>query len=313
MLLILPKALWPVSLLLGLCVLTFFLSYVAPGDPARIILGPSATQQNVNALRTEMGLDRPVMVQFGQFLGETLTGRWGVSWLTRQPVLEEIGDHLRPTISLGFLASIYSITTALVLNVLAFAFPRLGGLLIPLLRLGIAVPGFVVSVAAALGMISLQSITGPLAGDGLQSYAVPALAVALYPTCVMAALLRDRIGDIMGLPFFRAGRASGYSLADQFMRILLPNSWPVLFTAWVNQISVLVFSTIVVEYVFSFRGIGSLLIRSIQGKDLPVISGIILLNGFFFLLVHTVSKIRFRADGFEPSQHGIKPEAIPAP
>lgn len=306
-------ALWPVSLLLGLCVLTFFLTYVAPGDPARIVLGPTATEQNVNALRAEMGLNRSVMVQFGQFLREAVTGRWGVSWLTRQPVLQEISSHLRPTISLGFLASIYSITTALVLNVLAFVFPRLGHLLIPLVRLGIAVPGFVVSVAAALGMISLQSVTGARAGDGILSYAVPALAVALYPTCVMTALLRDRIADIIGSSFYRAGRASGYSLDGLFLRVLLPNSWSALFTAWVNQISVLVFSTIVVEYVFSFRGIGALLIRSIQGKDLPVISGIILLNGLFFLFVHTLSNVRIRSGAFESSKCEVKPEGIPAP
>ena len=73
--------------------------------------------------------------------------------------------------------------------------------------------------------------------------------------------------------------------------MLLPNSWSTLLTAWVNQISLLVFSTIIVEYVFSFRGLGSLLIRSIQGKDLPVISGIILLNGFFFLLVRGLSNL----------------------
>jgi ABC-type dipeptide/oligopeptide/nickel transport system permease component len=70
----------------------------------------------------------------------------------------------------------------------------------------------------------------------------------------------------------------------------LRNSQATLFTAWVNQVSLLVFSTIVVEYVFSFRGIGALLIRSIQGKDLPVLSGIILLNGLFFLIVRAVSR-----------------------
>src|ERR1022692_5153471 len=77
---------WPVSLLRGLCVLTFFLSYVAPGDPARIILGPNARPDSVASLRTEMGLDRPLLAQFGSFMWETITGRWGNSWISRQPV-----------------------------------------------------------------------------------------------------------------------------------------------------------------------------------------------------------------------------------
>lgn len=286
----LRDGIWPVSLLVGLCVLTFFLSHVAPGDPARIILGPSAREETVKALRAEMGLDKPVTVQFGRFLGETVTGRWGASWLTRQPVLREIRDHLGPTLWLGFFASLYSITLALALNAAVFIFPRFGKLLLPTLRLGISLPGFVVSVAAALLTIRIQAWAGWTADNAPAgaSFLVPSLAVALYPACVMAALLRDRFSGILASPFFRSARASGYSPRALFFRVLLPNSWTTLFTAWVNQVSLLVFSTIVVEWVFSFRGIGTLLIRSIQGKDLPVLSGIILLNGMFFLIVRTL-------------------------
>jgi peptide/nickel transport system permease protein len=282
---------WPVSLLVGLCVLTFFLSYVAPGDPARIILGPNARPDSVAALRTEMGLDRSMLAQFGSFMREILTGKWGDSWISRQPVLREIGDHLQPTLWLGFFASVYSIALALLLNAFAFVFPRFGKPLIPTLRLGIALPGFVVAVAAALATIRFQGWTGWTADarSGI-SFLLPAFAVALYPACVMTTLLRDRFRGILASPFYRAARAGGYPLRDLFFRVLLPNSWATLFIAWVNQISLLVFSTIIVEWVFSFRGIGTLLIRSIQGKDLPVLSGIILLNGAFFLLVRTLSR-----------------------
>lgn len=283
---------WPTSLLLGLCALTFLLSHIAPGDTARIILGPAAREDAVAALRGEMGLDKPVVVQFLTFLRETVTGHWGTSWITRQPVLLEIGDHLRPTLFLGFFASVYSITAALLLNALAFAFPRFGKPMIPLLRLGISLPSFVVAVAAALAMSSLQMWTTRFSesnGDSLWVYAVPAIAVALYPACVMATLLRDRFSDILASPFFRAARASGYSRSALFERVLFRNAWPTLLAAWVNQISLLVYSTIIIEYVFSFRGLGTLLISSIQGKDLPVLSGIILLNGLFFLVVQTLS------------------------
>ena len=106
------RCIWPVSLLLGLCVLTFFLSYVAPGDPARIILGSNASPDSVAALRIEMGFDRPLIAQFASFMGEILTGRWGNSWISRQPVLREIGDHLPPTLWLGFAARLTPITGA---------------------------------------------------------------------------------------------------------------------------------------------------------------------------------------------------------
>jgi peptide/nickel transport system permease protein len=288
---IIHRLVWPVSLLLGLCVLTFFLSFVAPGDPARIILGPNARPDSVEALRAEMGFDRPLLVQFSSFMGEVLTGRWGNSWISRQPVLREIGDHLTPTIWLGFFASLYSMGLALVLNALAFVFPSLGRSAIPMLRLGIALPGFVVAVGVALATVRLQVWTGWTAdGRSGVSFLLPALAVAIYPACVMTTLLRDRFNGVLASPYFRAARASGYGMRELFVRVLLPNSWATLFTAWVNQISLLVFSTIIVEWYFSFRGIGTLLIRSIQGKDLPVLSGIILLNGAFFLLIRAIAR-----------------------
>jgi glutathione transport system permease protein len=288
---VLKSIAWPVSLLLGLCVLTFFLSHVAPGDPARIILGPSAREDVVQALRAEMGLDQPVWRQFARFMGDTVTGNWGASWLTRQPVLREIGDHLPPTLWLGFFASLYSMGLALAINALAYAWPGLGKLLIPSLRLGIAIPAFVFAVAAALATIRLETATGWSAGQqSAARFLLPALAVALYPACVMAALVRDRFSAIMASPFYRAARAAGQPPPLIFLQTLLANSWPTLLIAWVNQISMLVFSTIIVEWVFSFRGIGTLLIRSIQGKDLPVLSGIILLNGVFFLLIRMLAR-----------------------
>ncbi len=310
---LLQRGFFPVSLLMGLCAVTFFLSHVAPGDPARIILGPNAHQDSVTALRTEMGLDKPLMVQFGRFLGETFTGQWRASWISRQPVLRDIGDHLRPTLFLGFFASLYSILAALVLNAVAFVCPRLGNPFISLMRLGISVPSFVVSVAVVLATTGYQSKimdAFALKGDAALIYVIPALAVALYPACVMTALLRDRFSDIYASPFFRAGRAAGYSLTDLFVRVLIPNSWSTLLAAWINQISLLVFSTIIVEYVFSFRGLGSLLIRSIQGKDLPMLSGIILVNGFFFLAVRTLGNLSTRSTLVGGAGPEIRPEHL---
>lgn len=311
----LRSLLWPASLLIGLCVLTFFLSYVAPGDPARIILGPNAREDSVKELHAEMGLDRPVVVQFGDFVGKIATGRWGESWISRRPVLREIGDHLRPTLYLGLFASVYSIVISLLVNVIVFACPKAGPPLIPILRLGISLPSFVIAVAAALATTRLQSWTANAAALGSESplvYAVPAIAVAFYPACVMTTLLRDRFSDILSSPFFRGARASGYGLLPLFSRVLLPNGWPTLLTAWVNQISLLVFSTIIVEYVFSFRGLGTLLTRSIQGKDLPVLSGIILLNGLFFLLIQTLSSHSARFLKDSGNWDGVKPEQVQA-
>jgi peptide/nickel transport system permease protein len=263
-----------------------------------------------------MGLDRPLISQFGTFLGHVATGHWGKSWTSQQPVLREISDHLGPTLSLCFLASLYSIAAALVVNTLVFWGPRMGRGLIPVLRLGIALPSFVGGNDAALATARIQSWTsagGVLGGgDSPLGYVLPGVAVSLYPACVMTTLLRDRFANILSSPFFRTARAVGYSRCELLWRVLLRNSWPTLLTAWVNQISLLVFSTIIVEYVFSFRGLGTLLASSIQSKDLPVLTGIILLNGLFFLCVQTISNRLLRpcrAEANEPvsAQPALQP------
>jgi peptide/nickel transport system permease protein len=290
---VLTRVLTPLSLLLGLATLTFFLTYVAPGDPARIILGPNAREESVAQLREEMGLNRPAAQQFGAYLLRGATGRLGDSWVAKRPVLHEIVDHLRPTLTIGALASFLSIIVAVGLNAFFFLRPGSSRLLLPILRFGITVPGFVVAMAAALFSGRLLTWTSALgAPTGAQdawTWLPPAFAAGIYPACLMTTLLRDRFAAIMVAPYFRAAQAAGHAPRELLGRVLLRNSWTMLVTIWVNQISLLAFSTIIVEHVFSFRGVGALLVRSIQGKDFPVLSGIVLLNGLFFILVQSLS------------------------
>lgn len=279
----------PFSLLLGLAVAAFFLSYIAPGDPARLMLGSNAPPESVASLREEMGFNRPVSAQFLEYFTNLLVGDFGTSWSSRQPVLREISEHLAPTVWLGFLASLYSLSIALATNAAIFYFPKLDHLALPTLRIGIALPSFVVAVIMAVLAIRLQEIFALSASRDNRQYILPAIAVAIYPACVMTAVLRDRFAGIFRAPYFRTSVASGFTRGQLFSRVLLRNGWSTLLSAWVNQISLLVFTTVVVEWFFSLRGIGSLLIRSIQGKDLPVLSGILLLNGIFFLCVRFFS------------------------
>ena len=307
--------LMPLSLLAGLAGVTFILTFLAPGDPARVILGPNAQEEHVAALREQMGLNRPVVAQFASYIAGVATGRWGNSWTTGRPVLREISEHLGTTITLGALASAFSIAVAIGLNALFFLLPASSRVVLPILRFGITVPGVVAAMAAALFSGRLLTWIGGngLASQGLDllSWLPPALAVGIYPACLMTTLLRDRFAQIRATPYFRAAQATGYSSADLLKRVLLKNSGAMLITAWINQISLLAFSTIIVEHVFSFRGIGSLLVRSIQGKDFPVLSGIVLLNGLFFLAIQAAGARL--ADSTSAPRHSPMPQLSPHP
>ena len=95
---------WVVTLVLGLMCFAFFLTHLAPGDPARVVLGPNAQESAVITLRKDLGLDRPLTIQFANYFERYFTGNWGQSWSSRRPVMRELGGHLPPTLWIGFFA-----------------------------------------------------------------------------------------------------------------------------------------------------------------------------------------------------------------
>jgi ABC-type dipeptide/oligopeptide/nickel transport system permease component len=287
-------AAWVASLVLGLICLAFFLTHLAPGDPARIVLGPNAHESAVAALRREMGLERPLAVQFADYFGRMVTGRWGESWLSRRSVARELGQHLSPTLWIGFFAVILSGAGAVAINTLVFAWPRLR-FVIPAFRVGVALPGVVVAMFCAVAATRFAPALGGGAG-----YLVPGMAAGLYSACLMASLLHDRFAQIQQSSAFRAARTLGYGKADLLTRLLLPNSRSLLATLVVNQIGLIFFSTIIAEMIFSIRGLGHLLVRSIMGKDLPVIAALLFCNGLFFLALQAARSVLLPAPGESP-------------
>ncbi|MDX1952180.1 MAG: ABC transporter permease [Verrucomicrobiota bacterium] len=268
------------SLLAGLLFLAFFLTHVAPGDPARIILGANAREDSVQALRSEMGFDRPLLRQFTDYSWRLLSGRWGNSWLARRPVLAEIGEHLGPTIRIGIVAVLFALGTAIALNACFFWIPHLRWI-VNVTRFGVAIPGVVLAMGGALLASRWSS------GLSIEKFSfVPGVSAGLYTSCLITSLLSDRLSQIEASSAFRATEALGFGRFHIFNRVLLSNARSLLTTLCVNQLGLIFFSTIIVEQIFSIRGLGALLVRSIQGKDLPVISAILLLNGVFFLVVH---------------------------
>lgn len=277
---------WVASLVLGLVCLVFFLTHLAPGDPARIILGPNAHESAVADLRQEMGLERPLPVQFTDYLGHIFTGNWGESWLSRRSVTRELSEHLSPTLWIGMFAVGFAGIGAVAINAFVFTWPQCRWI-IPVFRTGVALPGVVVSMFCALAATRLA----PGGEQGVLSFLAPGLAAGVYSACLMATLLYDRFAQIRQSSAYRAARTLGFGGAALLSRVLLPNSRSLLATLVVNQTGLIIFSTIIAELIFSIRGIGHLLVRSIQGKDLPVIAAIILCNGLFFLALQALRSI----------------------
>jgi len=274
-------------LILGAVVLSFILFTVAPGDPARVILGPQASEESVSALRQQMGLDRPLLSQAAKHITRVATLNLGTSVGNGRPVLGQVLERFSITATIGLQAALLSLIASYFLNLLFHRFPSTLPAL-GLLKLGVLMPVFLLTVLGVIlvGLlfpwVSL-SRSGSAAGPFTQL--LPSFIASLYPMAVMTTVLRESIASTLSRPSYRAARATGMGGWKLYHRSLFRPSVVPWLAAWVNQLSMVFFASLVLEVIMSIPGVGSLLLTAIQTRDYPVLQGLILVNAMFFILV----------------------------
>jgi peptide/nickel transport system permease protein len=281
------------GLLLGVIVLSFFLFAVVPNDPARTMLGPNASEQSVQTLRNELGLNLPLWQQLAKHLGRTATLDLGRSVVDGRAVGKEVWAKFGLTAKIGLQASLISLCVSYVLNMGAFFWPPMGCLL-PLVRLGIMAPAFLIAtVGAILIGTFLPFVSLSAQYNGLLAPFLPSLIASFYPTALMTMILREKVVAFRHSSFFRAGMAAGHSQRSLFHRFMLKPAAVSWLAAWVNQLSIIFFATIVLEVIFSLPGSGVLLLNAIQSKDFPMLQGMLLANAAFFLGLSILSQFLY--------------------
>lgn len=277
---------YALSLLVALISLCFLFFTLAPGDSARIILGPNASEDAVAALRHDLGLHRPVLEQWFDFLKGVVQGDLDRSWLDGRSVAGETLPRFWITAKIGLMAALISLTISYTVNLLAYMVPALRRVK-TLVYVGVILPSFYAGVLAVLVAghwlpgISLVGY-GDQVGGVLQLL-LPAIVVALYPLALLTRLLEEKLAEQETAMHARAMRAWGYGKVVVFHKALLhPAAVPWL-TAWINQLSLIFIASFIVEVIFTIPGIGALLLDSIQSKDFPMLQGIIVINGCFFI------------------------------
>ncbi|MBE0541757.1 MAG: ABC transporter permease [Verrucomicrobia bacterium] len=274
-------------LLLGAVVLSFVLFVIAPGDPARVILGPQASEESVAVLRHQMGLDQPLLKQAAGHLTRIGTLNFGTSISNGRPVLGYVLEKFAITATIGLQAALLSLFVSYGLNLLFHQVPStLLGL--GLLRFGVLMPVFLLAVLGAMTVgLLLPHVSLSRAGAtwGPFTQVLPSLIACLYPLAVMTTVLRDGVASTMEHPGYRAARASGMSGWQLFHRSLFRPSMVPWLAAWINQLSLVFFATLVLEVIFSIPGTGNLLLTAIQTRDYPVLQGVILVNAAFFVAI----------------------------
>lgn len=275
------------AVILGVVTLTFLLLHLAPGDPAVHLAGPAATPEQLQAIRAELGLNRPLFNQFADWLGRTLRGDWGTSVATGRPVLQLLGQAWPATAVLvltslagsylaGIAIGLWQVrasrrtdTTLSTLSVTLFAMPGywLAVLLVWLFA-------YQLRLLPAFGAQGLDAdFLGPGARlvDRLRHLALPCLTLTLIGVGGAARFVRGALLDVSGEPFLVAAAARGLSATTVARRHLLANALGPVVTLLGLSLPAVFSGAIFVEGIFAWPGVGQILIQGVQARDYPVV------------------------------------------
>ena len=282
--------------LIGVVSLVFFLIHLIPGDPVEYILGDSARPADREALRSELGLDRPLPVQYADYLSGLIRFDLGNSLHSKQPVTALLLERLPATLKLSLVAFLLAVLIALPLGVLAATrsgtFWDSGAMTLSLL--GVSIPNFWLGPMLIL-LFSLWLGLTPVSGmEQPGSVVLPAITLGVSLAAILARMVRSSLLEVLGEDYIRTARAKGVSEQRIVWRHALGNALLPVITLLGLQFGALLAGSVITEKVFSWPGIGLLLIDAIQQRDYPVVQGTVLLIAVGYLIVNRLTDLLYR-------------------
>lgn len=289
------RLLLTLPVLLGVATLVFALIHLVPGDPAEAMLGETASVSDLDELRARLGLDQPLLVQYGQFLGGLLKGDLGTSFRYGTPVAGELLGRLGPTITLALAAMALAVALAVPLGVLGALFrgtwidhtamtASLAGIAMPNFWLG---PLLALLFAVGLGWL-------PVSGAGSWRHLVlPAVTLGASLAAVTARMTRASLIEELRELYVRAASARGLPWARVVSRHAFRNSLIPVVTVLGLQLGAVLTGTIITETIFAWPGIGRLLIQAINFRDYPLVQGCILLIALTYVSMNLIVDVLY--------------------
>jgi peptide/nickel transport system permease protein len=281
------------------------------GDPVATLSRENATVQEKAELRVALGLDRPILVQYGAFLSRTLRGELGISYRNQQPVTKLLADRLPATLELVLVATLLSLFVGIPLGVVCALKPDgIAARLIQAVSLiGISTPTFVTGIvlilvfAVTLGWLPSfgrgQTVdlgwwtTGLLTASGLKALVLPAITLALYQLTLIMRLVRSELIDVLSTDYIRFAKARGLPARYIHYRLALRNALMPVITVTGLQIGSLIAFAIVTETVFQWPGMGLLFIQAVSFADIPVMAAYLLFVGLIFVFINSVVDVLY--------------------
>lgn len=313
-----------VFVLIGLSIITFILSHVVPADPARLLAGPRASEQTVHLIRKEYGLDRPLYIQYVNYMKGVMTLNFGRSLTTQRPVSADLARYFPATLELSLVALVFSLVIGLPLGVISAVKPNslidYVGRIISIT--GVATPVFWLALIVQyvffaklhwlpdgqrlpVGVKPPPSITGLYTVDSLvtghfglflivvRHLALPALVLGYSVLPLITRMVRGSMLEVLGLDYIRTARAKGLRERVTIIRHALKNALLPVVTVIGMEVGILLSGAVLVEIIFSWPGIGRYALSGITNFDYNVIMAVTLIIGFVYVLMNTLVDIAY--------------------
>ena len=300
---IIRRLIHTVIVLFVLSLIVFMLIYFIPGDPVITMIGADATKEEVDALRSELGLDKPLLVQYSNWLLKVLQGDLGKSILYREEVIDLIKKRMPITLYLGFLALIITTVFGTLAGIICAV--RRGTLLDAVVTVfanfGIAVPVFwlgiigIYAFAIELGWLPVQGYTSPFKDFWLstQQAIMPVICLAVTPLASIARQARSAMLEVIQQDYIRTAWSKGLKERIIIMRHALKNALIPVVTLLGMQARFVIGGSVLVETVFNIPGMGRLIVRSVFDKDFTIVQGAVLVTAIVVAMANLIVDISY--------------------
>lgn len=284
-----------IPVLIGVSLIVFILMQLTPGDPAQIMLGPQASEEDIENMRNKLGLNDPLYIQYLRFLLGILTLNLGTSIQDSQPVITQILQHFPATVELTLAAMVVALLIGIPIGIISstkqYSFfdnaATLGGLV------GFSMPNFWLSIMLIL-VFSVTLGWFPVSGyGGFIFLALPAISLGTQTAAVIMRMTRSSMLEVLRQDYIRTARAKGLNEKSVIYLHALRNALIPIITVVGLQVGVLLEGAILTEAVFSWPGIGRFMIDAIRAKDFPVVQGSVVFVAFLFVFVNLIVDILY--------------------
>lgn len=287
---IIKRLLMMIPVILGVLAIVFILNEATPGDAATSILGTEATEEQLQELREELGLNRPAIVRYGEYAWNLFTkGDFGTSYTTNEPVRDEIFSRYPTTLRLAFLSVAVAVLIGIPLGVVAAVkqYTWLDNLTMTVSLLGVSIPPFWLGLMSIwIFSVTLGWLPGSGLGMGWRSWVLPVLTIGISSAATIARVTRSSMLEVIRQDYIRTAKAKGQKPLAIIIGHGLRNALIPIITVIGTQIGVQLGGAVLAETVFALPGLGSYMVGAVKGRNYPVVQGGVVFLSIVYSLVN---------------------------